>query len=87
MKSEPNEDFEDKELRSLLEEKFNQFLTEEEQEAPDDIKDQVFNTINSMILFGDIADLFTLKFAKTNLSFLDPGSINDELQGSPTNAE
>ena len=71
---------EEQELRSVLAEKFSQ-LKETDGEAPKELKEEVFSTLNSLIMVGDLVDLFTVKFAQTELSFLDPslaGEWSDE---------
>ncbi len=62
---------ENPELQSVLEKKFSQ-LNPENNLAPEDLKGEVFDTLNSMLLLGDLVDLFTVKFARTELNFLDP---------------
>jgi len=70
MQSERDDFEESKEIKSLLEEKFSQFLNEEE--VPQELKKEVFNSLNSLIMFGDLADLFTVKFAQINIGFISP---------------
>jgi len=70
MQSERDDFEESKEMKSLLEEKFSQFLTEDE--PPQELKKEVFNSLNSLIMLGDLADLFTVKFAQTNIGFISP---------------
>ena len=38
----------------------------DDDDVPEDIKTEVFNSLNTLTLIGDLADLFTIKFAKTN---------------------
>lgn len=73
MKSSYDDIVESLELRTVLEQKFSQMNIDND-EAPAELKKEVFNTLNSMILVGDILDLFTIKFAQTELTFLDPDS-------------
>ncbi len=78
MKNESIDYDESSEIKSLLEEKFGEFIDEEN--VPEGIKDDVFNSLNTIALIGDLADLFTIKFAKTNFSFIDPNAekLSDE---------
>ena len=78
-----NEDInydESSEIKSLLEEKFGEFIDEDN--VPEDIKGEVFNSLNTLALVGDLADLFTIKFAKTNLNIFGPN--NEKLPDSPS---
>ncbi len=38
---------------------------------PDELKDEVFNSLDTLNLVGDFLDLFTAKFAASNISILD----------------
>ena len=76
MKSNGNDFGESRELKTLLEEKFRQ-MTLESDAAPTELKKEVFNTLNSMILMGDLVDLFTVKFANTKMRFMDPSLSED----------
>lgn len=57
------------EIRSNLEEQFKNLLPDDG--APEQIKDEVFNTIDTLTFIGDLADLFTAKFGKTESELLD----------------
>jgi len=55
------------------------------EEAPKELKKEVFSTLDTIQLFADIADLFTLKFSRTELDFIDlttqqrsPGPQSDD---------
>lgn len=67
-------DADERMLKTVLEQKFLELKDERapQEEAPAELKKEVFNTLNSLILLTDLADLFTVKFAQTNLTFLDP---------------
>ena len=71
-----DDNVEGQELKTVLEQKFRQ-LNEENESAPVELKQEVFNTLNSLIMVGDLVDLFTVKFAQTELSFLDPSITED----------
>lgn len=71
---------ESSEMKSLLEEKFGEFIDEDN--VPEDIKGEVFNSLNTLALIGDLADLFTVKFAKTNLNIIGPN--NEKLPDNPS---
>lgn len=58
-----------------LEEKFREMLPKED--APEDLKKEVFQTLDTLNLIGDIADLFTAKFTKTEAAFFDLTSDED----------
>ena len=82
MKRSPDQE-EHPEIRSALTERFEAMQAEEE--APQELKKEVFNTLETIQLFADIADLFTLKFSRTELDFLDlttqkkaPGPQSDD---------
>lgn len=34
-------------------------------QAPSELKDEVFNTLDTLSLLGDVADLFTMKFSQS----------------------
>lgn len=57
------------ELQLHLEDMFQQMLPTDD--APDAIKNDVFNTIDTLNLVGDFVDLFTAKFTQTETEFLD----------------
>lgn len=60
---------EDNDIRSNLEEQFKKLFSEDA--APEEIKEEVFNTIDSLTFLGDLADLFTAKFGQTESELLD----------------
>lgn len=45
---------------------------------PEEVKKDVFNTLDTLNLIADITDLFTVKFTKTESEFLDLLSENNE---------
>ena len=47
-------------IRQNLEEQFKSLLPTED--APLELKEEVFNTLDTLSLVGDIVDLFTTKF-------------------------
>ncbi|GJM35374.1 MAG: hypothetical protein DHS20C18_43750 [Saprospiraceae bacterium] len=59
----------DNKIKANLEEQFKQLIPDEN--APEELKKEVFNTIDTLNLLGDIADLFTSKFTQTKATFLD----------------
>lgn len=62
-------------IQKHLEEKFKQMLPKED--APEELKKEVFQTLDTLNLIGDIADLFTAKFSKTEAAFFN---ISDEAE-------
>ncbi len=58
-----------------LEASFRQMKPKES--VPDDLKEEVFSTLETMQLFADVLDVFTTKFIQTEMDFLD-GHIDDE---------
>lgn len=60
-----------------IEQLFQQMLPTED--APPAVKEEVFNTLDSLHLLGDVMDLFTAKFTQTETEFLDLLSDGDEL--------
>jgi hypothetical protein len=71
MKTEEFDDLFDGQLQTILEKKFHE-LNEGRAPAPADLKEEVFATLNSLILVGDLMDLFTVKFAQTEMNIVDP---------------
>jgi hypothetical protein len=71
MKNEDFDDLFDGKLQSILEKKFLE-LNEGREPAPADLKEEVFETLNSLIMVGDLMDLFTVKFAQTEMNLFDP---------------
>lgn len=51
-----------------LEELFQ--ASEEEKEAPEVLKEEVFSTLDTLQLAADIIDLFTVKFVESNIKVL-----------------
>lgn len=80
MKNEAINYDESSEIKSLLEEKFGEFI--DEKDVPTEIKNEVFNSLNTLALIGDLTDLFTIKFAKTNLNIIGPNS--EKLSDNPS---
>lgn len=60
---------ENNEIKNNLEEKFKQLLPDEK--APEGLKEEVFSTLDTFTLLGDIVDLFTAKFTATEAEFLN----------------
>ncbi|MEM8528945.1 MAG: hypothetical protein AAGG68_30205 [Bacteroidota bacterium] len=54
-------------LQLSLEEKFKALLPKED--APEELKKEVFQTLDTLNLVGDIVDLFTDKFIQTEATF------------------
>ena len=67
---------EDNKIRENLEEKFKQLLPDDD--APEELKEEIFNTIDTLHFLGDLADLFTAKFSQTETQFLDLIQNDDE---------
>lgn len=44
--------------------------SEEEKEAPEILKEEVFSTLETLQLAADIIDLFTVKFVESNIKVL-----------------
>ena len=67
-------------IEEHLEKQLN--LMEQGVQAPSELKSEVFNTLDTLGLLGDIADLFTVKFSHSNAIILDAatntGEENDE---------
>lgn len=55
-------------IRQNLEAQFKSLLPNDN--APQELKEEVFNTIDTLSLIGDIVDLFTTKFSDTETAFL-----------------
>jgi len=56
-------------IRQNLEEQFKSLLPTED--APLELKEEVFNTLDTLSLVGDIVDLFTTKFSESEVAFLE----------------
>lgn len=56
-------------IRQNLEEQFKGLLPTDD--APPELKEEVFNTIDTLGLIGDIVDLFTIKFSDSEAAFLN----------------
>ncbi|MFT4759872.1 MAG: hypothetical protein ACI9XO_003649 [Paraglaciecola sp.] len=54
-------------IQKHLEEKFKAMLPKED--APEELKKEVFQTLDTLNLIGDVADLFTTKFTRTEVTF------------------
>lgn len=63
-------------LQISLEEKFKALLPEDD--APAELKKEVFQTLDTLNLVGDIVDLFTDKFIQTEASFLGLNNKEEE---------
>ena len=51
-------------------------LLKQSEPAPKELKGQVFQTLETMVLLADIFDLFTAKYTLSEMEFLD--TIQDE---------
>ncbi|MEA1876757.1 MAG: hypothetical protein U9N86_07820 [Bacteroidota bacterium] len=67
---------EDKDLRKNLEDSFNQIGGKIE--TPDDLADEVFQTIDYFSLVGDVMDLFTVKFFESESQLIELFSQGDD---------
>jgi hypothetical protein len=56
-------------IRENLENNFNKLLPDDD--APKELKEEVFGTIETLNFLGDLADLFTVKFSQAETLFLD----------------
>lgn len=56
-------------LQKKLEEQFQALLPNKD--APAEIKEEVFHTLDLLDVVGDITDLFTTKFGKTGVQIVD----------------
>ena len=56
-------------IESHLNELFKKFIPEED--APDSMKKEIFQSLDTINQIGDIADLFTGRLVKTEMDFLD----------------
>ncbi len=86
MRRSPDQE-ENPEVRAALESRFQEL--EPTENAPQELKQEVFNTLETLQLVADLADLFTVKFSKTKLDFLDittrkeaPRPDSDDVDGS-----
>ena len=64
------------EIHKNLEEQFQKLGADTE--APKDLKKEVFNTLDTLQLMGDIADLFTAKFTQSEAELMDVVTPNKE---------
>lgn len=71
-------DHDNNDIRANLEEQFRKLLSKDD--APEEIKEEVFNTIDTLTFLGDIADLFTAKFGQTESELLDLLQEPDDTQ-------
>lgn len=58
-----------------IEQLFQKMLPAED--APVEVKEEVFNTLDTLNLVGDFVDLFTAKFTQAETEFLDLLSDED----------
>jgi hypothetical protein len=58
-----------KQLHSHLSEQFKKLQPKEQ--APQELKKSVFSTLDTFQLMADVADLFTVKFTKTEAKAID----------------
>ena len=56
-------------LQEHLEHLFEQMLPEEN--APEEVKNRVFDTIDTLVLVSDLAALFTVDFGQTEFELID----------------
>lgn len=56
-------------LQKHLEEQFGQIRPQES--PPEDLKEEVFDTLDTLLFMADLADLFTVKFSRAEMEFLD----------------
>ncbi len=63
-------------IKKNLEDMFKQLIPDEN--APEELKKEVFQTLDTLNLLGDLADLFTAKFSKTEAVFLGLMQDNEE---------
>jgi len=62
-------------IQLSLEEKFKALLPKED--APEELKEEVFQTLDTLNLVGDVVDLFTGKFVQTEASFFGLENPNE----------
>ena len=55
-------------------------LLKQSEPAPEELKGQVFQTLETMVLLADIFDLFTAKYTMSELEFLDTIQDTSELK-------
>ncbi len=70
-----------KALRHHLSEQFQKVQAKEP--APEELKKSVFDTLDSLQLIADVADLFTVKFAKSESSMV--GLMSKPNENNSTN--
>lgn len=63
-------------LKEHLKEQFRRM--EDKTQPPEDLKNEVFDTLDSLSLFADILGLFTIDFTAAEMTILD--AMNDENQ-------
>jgi len=68
-----------------LEEQFQQLGSD--QKVPEDLKEEVFGTLDSLNLFGDVLDLFTTKFSKSEANLIDLVSNPTDKNETETESE
>lgn len=72
---EKNNPKEEKLLKKVLEERLQQ-VSPENGEAPAELKEEVFSTLDMISFLADLADFFTLKFTETEISILE--ALNED---------
>lgn len=82
MKHEEDQDLTQKEVEENLRKQFKNMVSKDK--APKGLKEDVFHTLDSLNLFADFIDLFTVKFSETELIFLD-ALQTDEDKENPEN--
>ena len=81
-----NEEIQGKDKNAAEQNLAQQFrkLGEKESSPPDDLQDEVFNSLDTLNLFGDFLDLFTAKFAATNIDMVE--AIGEQKESDTANA-
>lgn len=74
-----NKENKDDALKKHLKEQF--LRMEDKTTPPDDLKKEVFDTLDSLSLFADILGLFTLDFAEAELTILNAMNEEEEEDG------
>ena len=81
MRHKDNKDREDENpIRKNLEEQFGQLGSNVT--PPEDLEKEVFDTIDTLALFGDVLDLFTAKFTQSEAHLIDLISDPEDSQQS-----
>lgn len=71
-----NKNSKNKKTSKKLEDKFQQLG--KGTKMPEDLKEEVFSTLDSITLFADIVDLFTTKFSMTEVEVI--GMATEEIK-------